>query len=66
VLAEVDAKVDDGLAGSGAFQFSPYAAQGVALAPGGAPGACTDSDGRQARWDMAAGQDDCGAATLLH
>ena len=66
VLAEVDGKVDDGLAGSGAFQFSPYTAQGVALASGGAPGACTDSDGRQARWDTGAGQNDCGAATVLH
>jgi hypothetical protein len=66
ILAEVDRKSDDGLAASGAFQFSPHVNGGAALLQGGAAGACTDSDAVHARWNESGGQSDCGAATVLH
>jgi hypothetical protein len=66
VLAEVDRKIDDGIAGAGMFQFSPYAALDGPLAPGGSASSCTDADAAHAQWNIAAGTNDCGAATLLH
>lgn len=62
VLAEVDRKVDDGLPGSGRFQFSPYVAAGAAA---GDSSRCTWTDVQGVRWNMASGTDECGAATLL-
>ena len=67
VLAEVDRKTDDGLPGSGRFQFSTYAAAGVTPPVGGStPNGCTDADAATANWIARGGYDNCGAATLLH
>jgi len=62
VLAEVDRKVDDGLPGSGSFQFSPYVAAGAALVDSSR---CMWTHAQGVRWNMASGTDECGAATLL-
>jgi len=64
VLAEVDRKIDDGLPGTGRFQFSAYAGAGDAPV-GGTTGGCTDADSPAATWLEASGSDNCGAATLL-
>jgi prepilin-type N-terminal cleavage/methylation domain-containing protein len=67
ILAEVDRKTDDALPTSGRFQFSPYAAHAPAPAWGGAADSCTTQDlpSRDTLWNLAGGQDNCGAATLL-
>ncbi len=65
ILQQVDSKTDDGRPGSGRFQFSTYAAAGVAPAAGGSEGACTDLDSVDAAWDVRSGQGNCGAVTLL-
>ena len=66
VLAEVDRKTDDGLPGTGRFQFSTYAASGVAPPTGSAAGVtCTDIDTAGAQWRAVNGAENCGAATLL-
>lgn len=62
VLAEVDRKIDDGLPGSGSFQFSTYAGQGAAPI-GGVAGGCTAADSPTGFW-LTTG-DNCGGATLL-
>jgi Tfp pilus assembly protein PilE len=66
VLSEVDRKIDDGRPGTGRFQFSRYAGFGLVPAVGGAAGACTDADTPTAAWASNAGNDNCGAATLLY
>ena len=58
VLAEVDRKVDDGLPGSGRFQFSSYA--------GVTANACTKASAQETYWNVESGSDECGAATLLY
>ena len=66
VLAEVDRKTDDGLPGSGRFQFSTYAAAGPTPPVGGSvTNGCTDADATTAAWIARNGSDNCGAATLL-
>ena len=65
VLAEVDRKIDDGLPGSGRFQFSTYAGAGTAPVVGGTPNGCTDANSATALWIQAGGSDNCGAASLL-
>jgi hypothetical protein len=62
VLAEVDRKIDDGLSGSGRFQFSTYAGAGSPPV-GGAAGGCVSSDSPTGTWLQSS--DNCGAATLL-
>jgi hypothetical protein len=61
ILAEVDQKIDDGLAGSGRLQFSSYAG----LADASAAGRCMQSDAPAAAWNIT-GPENCGAATLLY
>jgi hypothetical protein len=65
VLAEVDRKIDDGLPGSGHFQFSTYAGAGTAPVLGGTPNGCTDANSATASWIQSGGSDNCGAASLL-
>lgn len=62
VLSEVDLKIDDGLPGSGRFQFSVYAGAGSAPVAG-AMGGCTAADSPTATW--LSSSDNCGGATLL-
>ena len=62
VLAEVDRKIDDGLPGSGRFQFSTYAGAGAAPI-GGLAGGCTAAESPTGFW-LTSG-DNCGGATLL-
>ena len=62
VLAEVDRKIDDGLPGSGSFQFSSYAGAGAAPI-GGVAGGCIAADSPTGFW-LTEG-DNCGGATLL-
>lgn len=64
MLAEVDRKIDDGLATSGAFRFSSYGGGGASgTAPVGA-GQCYAASGN-ALWSSTAPVDNCGAASLL-
>jgi hypothetical protein len=65
VLAEVDRKTDDGLPGTGRFQFSTYAGTGDPPPIGGTSDGCTDADSAPAAWLERSGFDNCGAATLL-
>jgi hypothetical protein len=62
VLAEIDRKIDDGLPGSGSFQFSTYAGEGAAPIGGVAAG-CTAADSPTGFWLISG--DNCGGATLL-
>jgi type II secretory pathway pseudopilin PulG len=66
VLAEVDRKIDDGLPGTGRFQFSTYAGTGAPPPVGGTVSSCTDADSPAAAWNARTGLDNCGAATLLY
>ena len=62
VLSEVDRKIDDGLPGSGRFQFSSYAGAGAAPVAG-VTGGCMAADSPTGFWlDRS---DNCGAAALL-
>jgi prepilin-type N-terminal cleavage/methylation domain-containing protein len=64
MLAEVDRKIDDGLATSGAFRFSTYSGGGTGgTAPAGA-GACYAASGN-ALWSSTSPVDNCGGASLL-
>jgi Tfp pilus assembly protein PilE len=63
LLAEVDRKIDDGIATSGKFQFSAYDGAGDGNAPTG-PGTCYSSSG-PALWSVATPAANCGAASLL-
>jgi hypothetical protein len=64
LLAEVDRKIDDGLATSGTFRFSSYNGGGTGgTAPVGA-GTCYASSGN-ALWSTATPADNCGGASLL-
>jgi hypothetical protein len=65
VLAEVDRKIDDGLPGSGRFQFSTYAGAGTTPVIGGTPNGCADANSATAAWIQSGGSDNCGAASLL-
>lgn len=67
VAAEVDRKLDDGLPTSGRIQFSPYAATGTAPDWGGAGDRCVtqDTPGSGTAWNLAGGQSNCGAASVL-
>ena len=65
VLAEMDRKIDDGLPGSGRFQFSSYAGAGTPPPIGGIENGCTDADSPAGRWLEQTGTDNCGAAILL-
>ena len=62
ILAEVDRKIDDGLPGSGRLQFSTYA--GLADAP--TVSSCMTAASPAASWNIASGEGNCGAATLLY
>ena len=66
VLGEIDRKIDDGLPGSGRFQFSTYAGAGTPPVVGGTASGCTDADSAAGRWLERGGSDNCGAAILLH
>jgi prepilin-type N-terminal cleavage/methylation domain-containing protein len=63
MLAEVDRKIDDGIATSGKFQFSAYDGAGGGAPPTG-PGSCYSSSG-PALWSAATPAANCGAASLL-
>lgn len=64
MLAEVDRKIDDGIATSGAFRFSAYSGGGTGgAAPAGA-GSCYAASGN-AVWSSTSPADNCGAANLL-
>lgn len=64
ILAEVDRKIDDGLATSGAFRFSSYDGGGSGgTAPAGA-GACYAASGNTL-WSSTSPVDNCGGASLL-
>lgn len=63
MLAEVDRKIDDGIATSGKFQFSTYDGAGGGTPPTGA-GSCYSSSG-PALWSVATTVANCGAASLL-
>jgi hypothetical protein len=65
VLAGIDRKIDDGLPGSGRFQFSTYAGAGTPPVVGGTASGCTDADSAAGRWLERGGSDNCGAAILL-
>ena len=65
VLGEIDRKIDDGLPGSGRFQFSTYAGAGTPPVVGGTASGCTDADSAAGRWLERGGSDNCGAAILL-
>lgn len=67
ILAEVDAKIDDGLPASGRFQFSAYSGAGAAPDWGGAADTCTNNDfpSPGTHWNITNGQSNCGAASLL-
>jgi hypothetical protein len=65
VLAGIDRKIDDGLPGSGRFQFSTYAGAGTPPAVGGTASGCADADSAAGRWLERDGSDNCGAAILL-
>ena len=67
ILAEMDAKVDDGRPNSGSLQFSRYHAVGPAAPTDGtttAP-ACTSALDTSALWNSNNGSGNCGAASLL-
>jgi hypothetical protein len=63
MLAEVDRKIDDGIATSGKFQFSGYDGAGGGTAPTG-PGSCYAASG-PGYWSVATPAANCGAASLL-
>jgi prepilin-type N-terminal cleavage/methylation domain-containing protein len=64
MLAEVDRKIDDGLATSGAFRFSSYSGGGTGgTAPAGA-GSCYAASGNTL-WSSTSPVDNCGGAHLL-
>src|SRR5262245_28250253 len=59
IIAEVDRKIDDGKAFSGAFQFSEYAGTGTAPDVG----LCVNGSG--GTWNLSQGESNCGGAYLL-
>lgn len=56
LLSEMDRKIDDGLPNTGSFQFSPYSSAATA---------CSLGTGITDGWNTAAGNPNCGAASLL-
>jgi prepilin-type N-terminal cleavage/methylation domain-containing protein len=70
IIAELDRKIDDGVPGTGTFQFSTYAGTGTGPTGGSttAP-ACTSSNtatgAGAAVWNANLGVTNCGGATLL-
>ena len=59
ILAEIDRKIDDGLANSGSMRFSNYAAGGAAPVAADCFAAATG------RWSAGNGETNCGAAILF-
>jgi prepilin-type N-terminal cleavage/methylation domain-containing protein len=66
ILAEVDRKIDDGVADGGTFRFSVYAGQtsGGGTAPTG-PGVGTCYAAAAGPWNAATPVNNCGAASLF-
>ncbi len=66
ILAEVDRKIDDGVADGGTFRFSVYAGQtsGGGTAPTGAA-AATCYVAAAGPWNAATPVNNCGAASLF-
>ena len=66
LIAEMDRKIDDGNPNTGGFQFSTFAAQGVAPTGGSttAP-ACTSATTATGIWNATNGSTNCGGASLL-
>jgi type II secretory pathway pseudopilin PulG len=65
VVMELDRKVDDGKPYRGGVQFSSYAGSGAVSPAEGGPSACTTAVGTEADWNLAGGNMNCGAATVL-
>ena len=68
ILGEVDIKIDDGKAFTGAFQFSDFGIDGEPVAAlGGAPACVNDNATAFGRWNVATTPSamNCGAAMLL-
>ena len=63
ILAEIDRKVDDGIATTGSFRFSSH--QGFAAVPAVGPGAGNCYDGTGAWVIIGTVQNNCGAASLF-
>jgi Tfp pilus assembly protein PilE len=64
LLAALDRRVDDGLAGSGNLQFSTYSADANAP-PVTGEAACVTADAATADWNVSSDQSNCGATWLL-
>ena len=56
LLSEMDRKVDDALPNTGSFQFSPYSSAATA---------CSQGTTQTSQWNTAAGNPNCGGASLL-
>mgnify|MGYP001586076707 FL=1 len=68
ILAEVDRKVDDGIATGGAFRFSAYPGQsgiGGTAPVGAAAGGCYNAPPAVSTWIAATPVNNCGAASLF-
>jgi len=67
VIAELDRKVDDGLPGTGTFQFSTYASNGTAPTGAGAaaPSCVTTAVATTSVWGANFGTTNCGGSTLF-
>jgi prepilin-type N-terminal cleavage/methylation domain-containing protein len=63
ILAEVDRKIDDGKPASGAFQFSPWVANGASGGPVNTQ--CVLIVSSVAVWAITAPQTNCGGASLF-
>ncbi len=64
VIAELDRKTDDGLPGTGTFQFSTYASNGTA--PDGTAAGCVSTASAAASvWNANNGVTNCGGSTLF-
>lgn len=61
ILAEMDRKIDDGNPYGGTFQFSDYAASGVA--PNAAD--CVDTSGATPQWKVTGEASNCGGASIF-
>ncbi len=65
VIAELDRKVDDGLPGTGTFQFSTYASNGTAPAAAAATTCISTAVAATSVWGANNGTTNCGGATLF-
>ncbi len=67
VIAELDRKIDDGVPGTGSFQFSTYQGNGQAVTGAGvaAPACVSTAVATTSVWNANNGTTNCGGATLF-